>query len=58
MTKKIYEPLVTLKKMGQAVLYFGVPAILLTLLDTYPAIGSITIGAVVTGLANWLKNRS
>ena len=52
-----YDVKITGQKGLFSAVYFLVPLIIFKVLDFYPEVGTITVGAVLTAFANWLKHR-
>ena len=58
MVKKEYSWRITFEKGVWSVLYFGVPALIEIVLRGNPSLASLTVGGMLTMMANWLKNRN
>lgn len=58
MVKKKYDVRKTVKKMGAYLLFYCGPLILGHLLEFHPEVCSITVGTLLTGIFNWLKNKN
>ena len=55
MTK--YSAKITGQKGMMSAIYFLVPLAIFKFLDFYPEAGTITVGALLTAFANWMKHR-
>ncbi len=44
-----------LQKMAKYLIFYGVPFLVAQWLQANPAIASLTVGTIMTGIMNWLK---
>ena len=58
LSKAPYDVIITLKKALKYLLFYGIPLGIAAFVQFYPAISGLTIGTLLTMLANFIKNRN
>ncbi|KKN09353.1 hypothetical protein LCGC14_1047430 [marine sediment metagenome] len=53
----VYDVSKTIEKSWKYLLFFGIPTILAYFVNFYPSISGLTVGTIITALANWLKHK-